>query len=227
MRQILPLEQLAEDHPRRVLDRLIASSGGDYFSLSRMLGRNPAYIQQFVRRGSPRVLAEADRRRLAEFFGVDEAALGAPPARSGPPTAPDALVAVTRLDIGASAGGGALADDDYRMAPMAFDPHWLRRLAPDPSQLSIIRVDGDSMAPTLNDGDEIMVNAGDGAARLRDGIYVLRRDDTLLVKRLARGAQAAAVNIISDNAAYPMQGDVPIAQLTIVGRVVWASRRIG
>ncbi|MCU0729558.1 MAG: S24 family peptidase, partial [Sphingopyxis sp.] len=112
-------------------------------------------------------------------------------------------------------------------AMMAFDPRWLRRLSATPKALSIIRVAGDSMAPTLNDGDDIMVDQGDGVGRLRDGIYVLRRDETLLVKRLARGAARDTVSIISDNTAYPSDPHVAIADLSIVGRVVWAGRRLG
>lgn len=50
--------------------------------------------------------------------------------------------------------------------------------------LSIIAVHGDHGA-TLHDGDEVMVDLGDGQARLRDGIYVLRMDDMLSVKRIA------------------------------------------
>ena len=33
-------------------------------SLSAMLGRNPSYLQQFVRKGSPRKLEEADSQSL-------------------------------------------------------------------------------------------------------------------------------------------------------------------
>src|SRR3546814_12083337 len=63
----------------------------------------------------------------------------------------------------------------------------LRVMGANPAGLSMIRVDGDSMSPTLSHGDEIMVDRMDGAARLRDGIYVLRMDDTLMVKRVALG----------------------------------------
>ncbi|HEV8407855.1 MAG TPA: peptidase S24, partial [Sphingomicrobium sp.] len=35
--------------PRLVLERLCAERGEDFAGLSRMLGRNAAYIQQFVR----------------------------------------------------------------------------------------------------------------------------------------------------------------------------------
>src|SRR3546814_7698735 len=35
-------------------------------SLSQVIGRNPAYIQQYIKRGSPRRLAEQDRARRSE-----------------------------------------------------------------------------------------------------------------------------------------------------------------
>jgi len=64
--------------PRSVLERLCAERGEDFAGLSRMLGRNSAYIQQFVRRGVPRRLGEDERRKLARYFGIAEALLGGP-----------------------------------------------------------------------------------------------------------------------------------------------------
>ena len=72
------------DDARRALDELIQQRGVNYSSVSRLLGRNAAYIQQYIRRGSPRQLDEQDRSVLARFFGVDEKILGAPARRSGP-----------------------------------------------------------------------------------------------------------------------------------------------
>lgn len=45
--------------------------------LSRLIGRNAAYLQQFVTRGTPARLDEADRLVLAKHFCVDERRLGA------------------------------------------------------------------------------------------------------------------------------------------------------
>src|SRR3546814_4245944 len=50
------------------------------------------------------------------------------------------------------------------------------------------------MAPTLSDGDDILVDGGDAAGRLRDGIYVLRMDDALMVKRVARAPGAGRIS---------------------------------
>jgi hypothetical protein len=214
---------MADADGRAALARLIEERGEDYAGLSRLLGRNPAYVQQFIKRGSPRRLAEADRRILARYFDVDEALLGAPEAAPGRGLRP-----VPRLDVDASAGAGAFDGDERGGGHIAFDPAWLRRVARGaPDQLSIIRVAGDSMAPTLADGDDILVDRGDAAARLRDGIYVLRIDDAVVVKRIALNPAARKVSIRSDNPAYPGWPDCDPGAVDIVGRVVWAGRRIG
>lgn len=225
---------MAESDPRRVLETLIHERGEDYASLSRLIGRNPAYIQQFIKRGVPRKLDEADRATLARYFGVDEGALGGPPAPSSARIVPagaaarrDAdFVAVPRLAVRASAGPGALATEEATRGRFAFDQGWLRGLTTGgPAALSLIRVEGDSMSPTLEDGDDILVDGGDGADRLRDGIYVLRMDDALLVKRLQLNPIDRCVTIASDNVAYPPLPDCDPARIHIVGRVVWGGRR--
>lgn len=214
---------MRDEDARAALERLIAEKGEDFAGLSRLLDRNPAYIQQYIRRGTPRRLAEADRRLLARYFAVDERLLG------GPEAAPaGGLLPVPRLDVDASAGAGAFGGDERAAAHIAFDPAWLRRIARGaPDELSIIRVTGDSMAPTLGDGDDILVDSGDGAARLRDGVYVLRIEDALVVKRVAVSPAARTLSIRSDNPAYPGWPDCDPAAVDIVGRVVWAGRRIG
>lgn len=208
--------------PRSALQRLIDERGEDYSSLSRLIGRNAAYIQQYIKRGNPKKLGEDDRRLLARYFGVSEALLGGP----DPASPAEDIVTVPQLDVGASAGAGTFAGDEQARSRIAFDRKWLRGVSADPKQLSMIRVEGDSMSPTLSDGDEILVDSGDASARLRDGIYVLRMDDVLMVKRLAVHPAARRVTVKSDNPAYPSWPDCPLSKVDVVGRVVWAGRRL-
>lgn len=211
---------------RAALDRLIRERGEDYSSLSRLIGRNAAYIQQFIKRGTPRKLDEDDRRTIARYLGVSEALLGGP-SGSESEDSTDGMIKVPRLDVGASAGHGAITDREAAVSHIAFDPKWLRQLCKGgTNKLSFIRVQGDSMSPTLADGDDILVDGADGAERLRDGIYVLRREDTLMVKRLAINPVAARATITSDNPAYPEWKDIDLSTLVIIGRVVWAGRRL-
>ena len=210
---------------RTTLERLCAERGQDFASLSRMLGRNPAYIQQFVRRGVPKKLREEERKKLARFFGVSEAILGGPP---DPDPRASGLVPVRRTFVQVSAGPGAFNGDEREGPYFAFDERWLRALTPSSSsKLSIIRVEGDSMAPTLSSGDDILVDLGDCMDRLRDGIYVLRAEDVLVVKRLALHPTGGRVTVQSDNPAYPDWPDCDLESIHCIGRVVWAGRRLG
>jgi Peptidase S24-like len=207
---------------RQALNALIRERGDDYQSLSRLLGRNVAYVQQFIKRGVPRKLSEGDRRTLATYFGVDERDLGGPD--SGPNVV-NRMISIPILDVRASAGPGAVPDLETSRGSMEFDPRWVKRLtASSPDKLSIIQVRGDSMAPTICDGDEVMVDTGDGVARLRDGIYVLRIDDVLMAKRLGVRPSDRTISILSDNPAYPPYDNLDRQSLHVIGRVRWFGR---
>jgi phage repressor protein C with HTH and peptisase S24 domain len=210
--------------PREALERLCAERGEDFAGLSRFLGKNPAYIQQYIRRGTPRRLKEDERRKLARYFNVPESLLGASPP-ADPPSA--GLVPVRRVMVRASAGPGALANGEPAHPYFGFDERWLRALTGSRADdLSIIRVEGDSMAPTLNDGDDILVDRAGCAEALRDGIYVLRVDDSLLVKRLAIHPLGRHLTVQSDNPAYPDWPDCSLDDVHCIGRVIWAGRKI-
>ncbi|OYU02689.1 MAG: peptidase S24 [Sphingomonadaceae bacterium PASS1] len=210
-----------EEEPRAALERLILESGEDFAGLSKLVGRNPAYIQQFIKRGTPKKLPETERGILARYFGVDEALLG-----KAPETAvTSGIRLIPKLAVGASAGAGAIHDGEALAGKIGFDEKWLRRMGLDPAKLSLIRVDGESMSPTLNNGDDIMVDNRAAAQAVRDGIHVIRLDDMLMVKRLAQGP-LGRLSVLSDNPNYPDWPDVDGATVTVIGRVVWAGRRL-
>ena len=208
--------------PRKALERLCAERGEDFAGLSRLLGRNPAYIQQYIRRGTPKRLKEEERRKLARYFRVPESLLGGP---AGQPE--DGMIAVPRTLASAAAGAGAAAGDEEARPYFAFDAKWLRYLTASPADaLSMIKVQGDSMAPTLNDGDDILLDTTQCGQPLRDGIYVLRVEDSLLVKRLAVHPLGKTVTVQSDNPAYPDWPDCTLDRVHCIGRVIWAGRKV-
>lgn len=223
------------DEIRARLDALIRHSGEDYTSVSRRLGRNPAYIQQFIKRGVPRKLDEDDRRKLAHMFDVPEADLGGPQRRGGRAVPAgeaqrqdDYMLVPYFSAIGASAGAGALTDEEEAAeAALAFQVRWVKSISSsDPELLSVIKVQGDSMLPTLGDSDPILVDRGDGVDRLRDGIYVMRAEDTLIVKRIMRNPAGRTIRITSDNQGYPDVGDCAPEDVDIIGRVIWVGRQL-
>ena len=220
-------KEMADSDPRARLLALAQASGASLSGLSEMIGRNASYLQQFIRKGSPRKLEEQDRRRLAEFFGVEEGELGAPEEKSYDHLGilakqPNNWISVPRLEIGASAGPGAIPPGEQAFDAFHFSKSWLREQGLDGAKLSAITVDGDSMEPLLRDGDEILV---DRAPRpFRDGVHVVRLGDALMVKRVASAGQGRLA-LLSQNLAYPPV-EVAAEEVEIIGRVVWKGGRI-
>jgi phage repressor protein C with HTH and peptisase S24 domain len=196
------------DTPQQALEQAARARGVSLSALSRMLGRNVAYLQQFVGRGSPRRLPERERRLLADFLGLDERALGAPE-----PVAADVLV--PRRAVAAAAGAGREPADERALRAEPLPRALLRTHGVAPGQASLITVAGDSMVPTLWDGDRLLVNESDRTVPPGGAVFVIRSDDGVAVKRVRRAG--AMVEIVSDNAAYPVRVR-PAAEVTVIGR---------
>jgi len=204
---------------RSKLKQLIKNNGDDYKGLSSLIGRNPAYIQQYIERGTPKFLAEKDRIILARYYGVNQIILGAPSSDYD-----NGLERISKLSVGVSAGAGNLDAMESLAGKIAFDPQWLRQFPYSKEDLSIVSVEGDSMIPTLSNGDDIMVARYDNISR-KDGVYVIRMDDALMVKRLSFGPQYK-IDVISDNPAYSDWRDIDRKAVNIIGHVIWVGRKL-
>jgi phage repressor protein C with HTH and peptisase S24 domain len=210
--------------PREKLAGLARERGSSLAALSRMIGRNSSYLQQYITKGSPRKLEEDDRRKLAQFFDIGESELGGREEDSYTPVQRPAgeWVEVPRLPLEASAGPGALAAEEIPFDAFRFSRRWLREQGLEPALLSSIRVMGDSMDPLLRDGDEILV---DRAPRpFREGVHVVRLGEALHVK-LLQAVPPGRLRLISKNPAYePVE--VAMSDVDVVGRVVWKGGRL-
>ncbi|MBR1903612.1 MAG: hypothetical protein IJ824_00335 [Alphaproteobacteria bacterium] len=67
---------------RKKIARLINERGLNYAQVSLAIGKNIAYIQQFIKNGSPRRLGEVERHKLAQILRVDEQELTDLPLKS-------------------------------------------------------------------------------------------------------------------------------------------------
>ncbi len=212
---------MTETEARAALDAELRTRGQSFAAISRLLGRNPTYIQQYVRRGVPRTLERDDLRAIARHLGIPATRLGESEdepqpvaARASDASAPTDFVRLTPLEPAAAAFG------------LAFHASWVGELASTHvDALAMLRVEGDAMLPTLVPGDHLVIDTGDGGTRLRDGLYALQLDGALMVKRLAVNPASRLVTVASDNRAYRDWEGCDAAQLAIVGRVVWAGRR--
>ena len=140
----------------------------------------------------------------------------------------DDLADVRRIaayDIDASAGHGAIVAGDEPLYRVSFPAEMLQNITRAPEDaLAMLRVRGDSMLPTLMDGDMMMVDTT-RRSLTEDGIFILRYDDTLRVKRIDMNPQSGRVIVKSDNPIYETFEVAPDS-LTVMGRVVWIGRRM-
>lgn len=129
-------------------------------------------------------------------------------------------------DIRAAAGAGALADDGEPATYQVFRANFVENLTGAAlSLLSVIEVTGDSMEPTMYGGDQVLVDRSIRSIT-HDGIYILRLDDAIIVKRCAKDYATKAIQIISDNQKYPIQTVKSSDRLQVIGRVIWIGRAL-
>ena len=129
--------------------------------------------------------------------------------------------------VEAAAGHGSEVIDEEQDGLLAFRRDWIEdRMGLDPDQLKAIQASGDSMVPTIHDGDVLLLNMEYDRVS-GDGIYVIRQDNQLIVKRLSVQV-GGTIRVQSDNAAYETQ-EISMevsANLAIIGRVVWIGRKL-
>lgn len=218
-----------ERHARGRLQQVVRDKGATLSGLSRLIGRNPAYLQQYVTRGSPRHLDEPDLRKIAEFLGVSPRLIDT---RLFDDKADDVLdlgaaamvadwIDIPRLPLDASAGPGAMGAEEISYDHFRFTRRWLREMGLESADLSAIRVEGDSMEPVLRSGDEIFV---DRNKRGGDGIHVVRIGDALHVKQV-QSIGPGRIKLVSANEAYPPI-ELDLSDVEVIGRVVWKGGRV-
>jgi phage repressor protein C with HTH and peptisase S24 domain len=227
------------DPVRLTVLRLIEERGSDLKNASLAIGRNAAYLHQFVVRGTPKVLGEDDRAALAEYLGCEEDELRhhekptrKPRARADAAAlrdrnAPEGYLAVPELDLRAAAGAGALHDGLEETKDVWYfpDPMVRHEFRAQHQDLRIITVQGDSMEPLLASGDRIMIDTSQRVP-VPPGIFVIWDGMGLVAKRVehAPHSEPPTVIIRSVNPEYATyQRDAE--EVHVVGRVIWAAKR--
>ncbi len=128
--------------------------------------------------------------------------------------------------VQASAGPGALVSEEYQEYSLAFPPSYLKTLtSSSPKNLSIISVKGESMEPTLLDNDIVLLDMSKTNLSY-DGLFVIRFDDALHVKRVGRSPKKGHITIISDNKELYPPMTAAVADIEPVGKVLWYGRKV-
>lgn len=139
-----------------------------------------------------------------------------------PSVASSDYLEIPYYDVQASAGHGAFALDSISTESITLPKVMLGANYAKSGSLRAIQTHGDSMEPTLKDGSIIVIDENNKTPV--DGIHVLRRAGTLLVKRLQL-RERGILRLISDNKSYEPE-DINVEEnsdsFSILGRVVWS-----
>lgn len=214
--------------------RLVEEKGLSYNNISLSLGKNPSYLQKFVKEASPRRLPEDFRRGLSLILNVEEQELTDLPILAPIPAhlagigevagkitslfvkKDDAIIDI--IDATACCGDG------IENLPEKVCGHWKLPVqefksitSSNPNNIKMLRVQGDSMQPTINEGDWVWVDISNNYVS-SDGIYLLRMATGLAVKRLQSGLSNIVIK--SDNSSY---SDITaeVGEVNIIGKVVY------
>jgi phage repressor protein C with HTH and peptisase S24 domain len=207
---------------------------------SRALGKNDAYLHQFLYRGSPKTLPESVRETLAANLGVDPAELRHPelpprktralemkPRRRRKPDI-EGFSRVKEIDARASAGHGAVNAELEELKETWLFPDTVLRheLRANPKDLHIITIDGDSMEPLLSSGDRILIDTAQRVP-VPPGIFVIWDGMGIVAKRVEHVPHSEPTKIVikSINPEYQTY-ERDAEEVNIIGRVIWAAKRL-
>lgn len=211
--------------------RGLAKPGKSQRGLAQALAIDPAGINRLLK--GERQLKAAEIARVARYLGEEPPAIGHGTARvpaqrfdalSG--AGDDAYARVAVYEGRAAAGAGGEAGEQIKHY-LVFREQWLRAVTSAPiEELAVIEIDGDSMEPTLRSGDHALVDRTECRPRQKDGLYVIRADGGLQVKRVSAHPVTGLLTISSDNAAYRSYSDIRPTDVVVIGRVIWIGRRM-
>jgi transcriptional regulator with XRE-family HTH domain len=220
------------DRIRKLIEGRRIERNLDYKELSAALGKNHAYVQQYVKRGIPAELKHKDLQKLAELLDLEHELLGA---EGGHPQAPASSGTIDEIDVTAGLGGGGLSiienttengitfhreavRDVWRL------PEWmLSRFNAQPQHIKAFPSRGDSMLPTINDGDVVFVDTRHRVPS-PPGIYCLADEfGGVVVKRLEVISRPqedpVMVRVSSDNTRH-RDRELTLDEIQIIGMYV-------
>jgi phage repressor protein C with HTH and peptisase S24 domain len=208
---------------------LLMRQFGSVAELARAIGVSDNAIYKWLAgRGQPSLASVVAIARVAgvsvEWLATGREAVAHTGGAVGTAAAGD-YAFMPRGEIGVGGRRATRLRSELIVDVLAFGAGWLEhRLAADPGRLMLLEVSGDSMAPTLREGDLALADLRETRARI-DGVYVLREQNDLVIKRLQRRRFGAALTIRSDNPAYEPIGVSPDV-VNVVGRVIWVGKTV-
>lgn len=207
------------DRPRRALVEAIANSplAPSLKELSLALGRNHAYLQQYLERWSPETLPEGIRHRLAGMLNIPHESL-----------MPD------KLKKQITKSSGKKIDDDAVHIPILDHPAhstligqtwqvstcFLHKILPtDKAKLALVRPGDDGFAPQITSHDYVVINRTDTHPD-KAGIFAVDAGDHIkfrFIELTKQGGDEVFMRHTASEGGFTQD----LASVKILGRAVW------
>lgn len=137
----------------------------------------------------------------------------------------DNITYIPIYDIKTAAGHGCIIENETVIGHYPFEKEWFNKniLAPK-NTLVMFEVKGESMEPSIKDGDLIMVDTSNKT--IRDGVFVVRFDNSLVVKRLELMPNNK-LQVKSDNPEFStFTVDLHESGIAVIGKVIWHGKKL-
>ena len=199
------------DQIRQHVDNLIRQKGKNYRSLSMAIGKNEAYLHQYINKGSPLRLPEQQRRKLATLLDVNEQEL--------------TDIKLPKTIEAAYSSHNNVVIEMLSLSTLQTTGFWslpsaeLSSISNTPAhQLKLFCISGDAMFPTLKGGDYVIADCS-VQNFTSDGLYLIKSDTQFIIRRLQK-ITANEVNLISDNTHYKSVSTA-LKKLKIAGKIIY------
>ena len=226
---------MTHDQKRDRLDTLLRENDLSLARVSVAIGRNKTYLQQYLRRGMPAVLAFQDTETLGRLLGCDPSELRhetrparapQPRTRRHPPRR-SSLVAIPEITVNAGADADTIAEAYAapQSAPWRLpEPFLLYAGDADPAGVHILKAEGNAMASELLAGDRIVVDTSRHWPTLGE-LFVLWNGNSIVIKRYERVWDSAPPTIRLHSAGRFHPPYVCLAsEARFLGKVLWTIR---
>jgi len=182
-------------------------------------GVNPDQLARYLREAAQPAFETVARLAAARGFSLDWVWSGAGTRKPAATEEVGAeMVQIPVLDIRAGAGSEQFIVDEAPVSSLQLPRTYLIQHGIRPQHARLMFGAGDSMVPTVQDRAPMVVDTSDEGER--DDVYVMRRGDGIIVKRLQHLANGSLI-LKADNPAYAPE-TLPrdeADELRVIGRV--------
>ncbi|WP_019615510.1 S24 family peptidase [Psychromonas ossibalaenae] len=132
----------------------------------------------------------------------------------------DTMSSILEFDVQAAAGAGSLVCSEHSTGTYSIPTQSLIELGLKAEHAVIVFCSGDSMESLMSDGDRIIVDIREQQTPVKTGIYVIRIDEAVYVKRLKWNILEHSYTVESENKDYDdfvLEGN-NLERLKIIGK---------